>query len=210
MDKKKIDAFWSARTDIKDPRLATNYRKDGRLACDVALVEKFIVGKARLLDLGAGTCTLSQQFIDRAEKITVVEKFSSFLEQVPEHPKLHKICADVSDFFVDEKFDIILLFGVVNFLDEDEEERLYGACSSMLESGGHFIVKNQCGIEEDVIVDSFSDELKAHYHARYPSVSSQLLRLSKFFNVSVVDVYSSDINRWGNTHFYAFVCKHLA
>ncbi len=67
-------------------------------------------------------------------------------------------------------------------------------------------MKNQCGVACEVIVDSFSAELGAHYHARYPAVEQQRKLLEQSFAVKVVDIYPPAINRWSNTHFYAFVC----
>ena len=207
MDKGKIDSFWTARTKIEDPRIATNYRDDGRLEYDIALVEKHLTQDARILDLGAGTCTLARRFLDTCEQVVAVDKFDAFFGKVPEHPKLRKIRADVSDFSIDETFNLILLFGVVNFLSSNEERRLYGSCAKMLGQGGTFIVKNQCGVREDVVVDSYSEELGAHYYANYPAVDGQRERLSEYFKVELLDIYPAELNRWENTHFYAFVCS---
>jgi predicted TPR repeat methyltransferase len=160
-----------------------------------------------MLDLGAGTCTLSGHFLENCREIVAVEKFSAFLEKAPDHPKLRKICADVANFSIDEVFDLILLFGVVNFLSLEEETLLYRSCATMLEDGGRFIVKNQCGVSEEIIVDSYSEELRAHYHARYPAVVTQQERLSEFFDVEILDIYPKELNRWGTTHFYAFICR---
>lgn len=210
MDKGKIDSFWITRTKIEDPRIATNYRDDGRLAYDIALVEKHLPESAKILDLGAGTCTLSRHFLGSCKGIVAVDKFDAFLEKAPDHPKLRKICADVADFSVDETFDLILLFGVANFLSSDEERQLYRSCAKMLREGGVLIVKNQCGVRNDVIVDSYSEELDAHYYANYPSVDRQRERLLECFEVEMLDIYPAELNRWENTHFYAFVCSGKA
>jgi cyclopropane fatty-acyl-phospholipid synthase-like methyltransferase len=210
VDQHKIDAFWNARAAIADRRLATNFRDDGRLAFDTALVQKFLPPDARILDLGAGTCTLSQQFLSQSGEIVAVDKFAAFLDNAPAHPKLRKICADVASFSMNEQFDMILLFGVVNFLSPAEESQLYRSCAAMLADGGHFIVKNQCGVDDEVIVDSYSEELKAHYHARYPAVEEQQACLAEHFEVELLDIYPADLNRWESTHFYAFICNERA
>jgi spermidine synthase len=205
--KEKINDFWLSRASITNPRIATNYREDGRLEYDIALVSKHIKKGAKILDLGAGTCTLSSAFVDEAERILAVDKFSHFLALSPKHPKLVTYCSDVVDFKCNETFDLILLFGVVNFLDEIEEKRLYENCFTMLKNDGVFIVKNQCGVKDEVIIDTYSDELKANYYARYPFVESQQAQLSSFFNVERLDIYPKKMNLWDNTHFYAFIAK---
>lgn len=207
MDKRKVDDFWSARTRIEDPRIATNYRIDDRLALDIALVSKYVEDDCRILDLGAGTCTLACSFLDRSGVVVAVDKYREFLDNAPAHPKLQRVCSDIVDFTSAEKFDVILLFGVVNFLSPEEEARVYRRCAEMVSPGGYVLVKNQCGLAADVVVDTYSDELSSHYHARYPSVESQTGRLRELFDVSVEDIYPPALNRWENTHFFAFICS---
>lgn len=207
IDKNKINAFWSARTKVEDRRLATNYRDDGRLGYDTELVKKYVKHNSSILDLGAGTCTLTAPFLDiPIEKVVAVDRYEGFLNKVPDHPLLTKICADVAQFYSTQIFDLILLFGVVNFLSHDEELSLYESCSKMMAEDSVFIVKNQCGIANEVLIDKFSEELGTHYHARYPHFEDQFSKLSTFFKVELVDIYPNEINRWEDTHFYAFIC----
>jgi 2-polyprenyl-3-methyl-5-hydroxy-6-metoxy-1,4-benzoquinol methylase len=207
MDKQKIDQFWSARTQIADPRLASNYRDDGRLQIDSQFVIERISEPGRVLDLGAGGCTLANSLLPYAAEVVAVEKYGGFLEKVPDLPRLKKLQSDVVDYYDESKYEMILLFGVVNFLSDDEQSQLYSNCARMLASDGTFIVKNQCGINEEVVVDRFSDELGCDYHARYPSVQTQRDLLTQKFAVEVVDIYPEELNRWETTHFYAFVCR---
>jgi spermidine synthase len=208
MDKQKIDQFWQSRTAIEDPRLATNYRNDGRLNVDFEFVRRYLPDARRILDLGAGSCTLTQLLLPFTGHITAVDMVAGFFDRVPSDPKLTTHCADVATYLTPEKFDGILLFGVVNFLTQAEEQLLYKNCSEMLEFEGVFLVKNQCGMENEKIVDRFSEELACDYHARYPWVRDQEKKLEEFFQVETVDIYPSEINRWPDTHFYAFVCTH--
>lgn len=207
MNKEKIDKFWASRTKIEDPRLATNYRQDGRLSYDIKFVSKFLPQNAKILDLGAGTCTLSSTFLEQVDEIIAVDKFAEFLAKAPEHPRLKKVCDNVANFLVNKKFEIILLFGVVNFLTAKEELAVYKSCQAMLSDKGVLLVKNQCGIEKEILIDNYSEELNEHYHARYPFLADQIHSLSKFFKVDTIDVYPSTLNRWSNTHFYGFVCQ---
>jgi SAM-dependent methyltransferase len=207
LDKHKINAFWNARTRVADPRLATNYRDDGRLAIDVALVSQHLHENSLILDLGAGTCTLSKELLPLARRVVAVEKFPDFLAAAGDPPNLDKVCCDVTEFETTDIFDAILLFGVANFLTPEEEHALYSRCRQMLRPQGVFIVKHQCGTQDEVIIDRFSQELGTHYHARYPSLAKCIARLSELFAVEVIDIYPPAINRWSDTHFYAFVCR---
>ncbi|AMV31368.1 Methyltransferase domain protein [Pirellula sp. SH-Sr6A] len=207
MDLQKIQDFWQARTKVEDPRLATNYRNDGRLQIDVNFITERLTPDARILDLGAGTCTLAQELLPMASRIIAVDKFEGFLNRAPIDAKLDTVCGDAATFLIDMQFDAILLFGVVNFLTVEAEETLYQNCASMLADDGVFIVKNQCGIEREIIVDKFSEELQCNYHARYPFVDNQFTSLSQHFVTQQFDIYPNHINRWADTHFYAFECR---
>ncbi len=208
LDKARIDSFWQERTRVADARIATNYRDDGRLQLDYALARSHITAESRVLDLGAGTCTLSALLESEVASVLAVDKYQDFLKHAPKTKKFSTQCADVTEFRSSDTFDLILLFGVVNFLTVDEETELYQRCLAMLDSGGTFIVKNQCSVSEELVVDKFSEELNSHYHARYPAFQRQYEQLSRLFSVTAVDIYPPEINRWEDTHFYAFVCSH--
>ncbi|XZE45065.1 class I SAM-dependent methyltransferase [Pirellulaceae bacterium SH467] len=209
MDLQKIQDFWQARTKVADPRLATNYRNDGRLQIDVDFITERLPPHAHILDLGAGTCTLAQELLPIASRIIAVDKFEGFLNRAPIDAKLETVCSDAATFLVDMRFDAILLFGVVNFLTVEAEASLYKNCATMLAADGVFIVKNQCGIEKEIVVDKFSEELQCNYHARYPSVENQQGLLSQHFDTQLFDIYPNHINRWSDTHFYAFECRKV-
>lgn len=208
MDTSKIDKFWSARQAIADPRTATNYRNDGRLELDIALVEKYRPSSGRYLDLGAGTGTLTGHFLETFEETVAVDKWPGFLSQMPAHPRLAVVAEDIASYSAEpNSFDLITLFGVMNFVPAEKEDELLGRWATLLTPTGVFIAKHQCGITDEVLVDKPSEELGAWYHARYPYVQSEVEKMSRWFEVELIDPYPPEINRWPNTHFYAFVCR---
>jgi hypothetical protein len=175
----------------------------------VDFVSRYLPPEAKILDLGAGTCTLLVEFLDRVQKIVAVEKYAEFLDRAPKHPCLIKLCSDVVDFSSKEIFDAVLMFGIVPYLNVEEERKVYKSCLRYIGDNGVLLVRHQCGVNESVIVDSYSAELKAHYHARYPSVAEQTALLAEFFNVEVSDIYPAELNRWANTHFFAYICRRF-
>jgi cyclopropane fatty-acyl-phospholipid synthase-like methyltransferase len=207
MNKAKVDAFWRSRLTLADPRIATSFRRDGRLQYDLQLVTEHLPPGAHVLDLGAGTCTLATALLDCVASVVAVDKYAEFLSHAAPDPRLHTVQADVVEFMSRDRFDVILLFGVVNSLDTDDETQLYGHCRDMLSAGGVVLVKHQCGLREPVIIDKYSEELGGHYHARYPAVDEQAALLGRFFEVHVLDMYPDAINRWPDTRFFAFVCR---
>jgi 2-polyprenyl-3-methyl-5-hydroxy-6-metoxy-1,4-benzoquinol methylase len=210
MDKAKLDAFWHSRLRVPDARLATNFRNDGRLQDDLEFVTRHLPPGAQILDLGAGTCTLSTKLLDRVHSVVAVDKYAEFLDRVAPHPRMRKVQADVVDFTSLDRFDVILLFGVVNSLDTDEEAVLYAHCREMLAPDGVFLVKHQCGIRETVMIDNYSEEIGGHYYARYPAVDEQTALLRRYFDVEVAHIYNDTINRWPSTRFFTFLCRSNA
>lgn len=207
LDKNKIDSYWESRAVITDPRMASSWDGGARLYHDVEFCKKHLVQGGRLLDLGAGSCTLSHQLLDHCREATAVEKVPGLLKMAPFSSKLTTFCSDLSEFDSDKSFDTILLFGVVNYLQPEEEIGLYEKCNRLLSVNGVLIVKNQCGVEREVVVDKYSVEIGADYHARYPSFQDQLNYLRLFFRVECYDIYPSACNPWPDTHFYGFVCR---
>lgn len=207
LDKQKIDAYWQSRAEISDARVASSWDDGTRLRYDVSFCQKHMIKGGLLLDLGAGSCTLTQQLLPECQAAVAAEKVAGLLAKAPPCPGLTTICTDLNAFESSLLFDTILLFGVVNYLNPNEECALYKKCQRLLRPGGVFIVKNQCGIEQEVVVNKFSEQIGADYHARYPFVQEQMQNLSAYFAVTCHDIYPPACNPWPNTHFYAFVCQ---
>jgi hypothetical protein len=71
--------------------------------------------------------------------------------------------------------------------------------------GGRMIVKHQMGLTEDVIVDTFSQELRQNYYSEYRSLENETALVSSagFDDLRTTDIYPDSFNRWGNTRFMA-------
>jgi SAM-dependent methyltransferase len=212
MDKKKsfVKQFWENRAHKVDhPRIATHFRIDDASDFDYSLVKKLCTPSTILLDLGAGTCHLSIRLSPFAKEILAVDYIEDFLAMQNLPDNITTIVSDISEFETTGTFDIILLFGVLNYFFEDSEVlALYEKCKSLLNRNGVLIVKHQCGTKKNELIDHYSEELESGYLALYRHVDLDSLLLEKVFNdVEVVDVYPPRLNRWDNTHFHAFVCR---
>ena len=208
LDKTKIDAFWKSRTEIDNPRIATHYKQDDTHEYDLVLIRKYLKPTTHLLDMGCGTCFLSNQLIGDVAHIVAVDKYKEFLQHAVSSPKIETIASDLLNYSDDRKYDVIIMFGVANFFNDAELMKLYSFCASHLSDEGVFIVKHTCGIQEDVVIDNYSEQIGQHYHAIYRLDSREQKMLeSVFSDVCKVDIYPERLNPWPNTHFYAFVCK---
>lgn len=177
---------------------------------DIDFVRQFTGRSKYLLDLGAGTGLLINPLIEEFGRITAVEKYPQFSRFITRANHLELIDADLNEFETSEMFDLITIFGVMNFFNRAEALRLYRKAANWLKSDGILILKHQMGVKEDVLVDGHSEELGAHYYSEYRWVrhEMQLLTEAGFCVEEPFDIYPPTFNRWQNTHFFALVCRH--
>lgn len=206
--RERMDAFWRARTRVADPVLSTHFKRDGTHERDFAFIRSWVRPGSQVLDLGAGTCIVSSRIADLGASVLAVDKFPEFLAAAPAHPRLETCSADLLEFATERRFDAVLLFGVMNYFSADEAAVLYRRCAEWLSPGGVVLVKHQCGVEGDVVVDKFSEQIGSHYLAFYRHVGREETLLAGVFeSVRVEDVYPAELNPWPDTHFYAFVAQ---
>lgn len=177
---------------------------------DINFVRPFAGAWKHLLDLGSGTGLLINPLVNEFGRITAVEKYPQFSRFISPVPHLELIEADLNEFETSGKFDLITIFGVMNFFNRTEALRIYKKAMRWLKSDGVLILKHQMGIQEDILVDGYSEELGTHYYSEYRWVRHEmdLLAEAGFCVEEPIDIYPPEFNRWTNTHFYALVC-HL-
>lgn len=208
INKAKVDQFWSRRAkNISDERIATHFKRDDSHIFDLRLVEKYITTKSAVLDLACGTCYIANRLVDKVKFIKAVDKFGEFLKFAKKVDKLVTVEADIAEFKDSQKYDVILLFGIMVFFDEKATVAIYKKCRNLLAKNGTLIVKHQCGVGQDVVINHYSPQIGDHYHAVYKHLDYDISLLSRYFKVEIVDIYPPRLNPWQNTHFYAFVCK---
>lgn len=209
IDGGKIDRFWEARSRQSAVEAARFHPEF--TSYDLALIEPHLIGGASVLDLGCGTCALANAIAARETvHVHAVDKYPGMLDFADKRSNLSTEVADAVGYGGDRRFDVILLFGVINSIpDADDRMQMYRTLREMLRQGGKLIVKSQFGIAEEVLVDAYSQDLGMDYAAVYPRVDDEEERLKRLFSVSRIDPYPAEYNRWSNTHFYAFLCvKH--
>jgi hypothetical protein len=108
-----------------------------------------------------------------------------------------------------KQYDIITMFGILHYFNEEEAKHIYSKYINFLDDNGHLIVKQQFGVTEDVTVSGYSEELKENYYSQYRHIEKEKTGLEKigYKNVEVFDIYPTECNRWDNTHYYAIVAN---
>lgn len=206
MDKKTISKFWNSRGLIKDNYEAARNGIDERLKYDMELLEKNLKKNDNVLDLGCGTGIIANVIVDKVQRITAVDFIEEFVSRI-KHPKIDAICKEIMKFETNEKFDVIIIFGVFNYLEVHEVKKLCKKLQNWVKQDGIIIIKHQCGLNEDITVDNYSKKLQCKYLATYRKLTKEIMLLKNYFNVDVKDIYPKGMNIWDNTHHYAFICK---
>lgn len=209
LSRRAIDNFWGKRAKIKDPRIATHFKADDTHVYDLKLIHQYCHPQSKVLDVACGTCYLANELVNDVAYIKGTDKFGEFLRYCHVSDKLVVEQADILTYQDDKKYDLILMFGIVMYFSDEDTEKIYQKYRALLKPGGLLIVKHQCGIMEDVIIDKYSEAIGDHYQAVYKSVSKDENLLKKYFpSVQVIDIYPARLNPWPNTHFYAFICQN--
>lgn len=202
----KIEMFWRKRAQMNDQYTSARLYNDERLNYDLKLIKGYLTNASYVLDLGCGSCIITNEIESIVQHITAVDKYGDFFRFCIKSNKIKTIQADIVDFKIQQEYDLILIFGVNNYITAQQAQNVYNNCFNMLKNNGILIVKHQMGEVEDVFVDNYSDDLECWYTAEYRSVSNEKTMLEQAgFIVEVKDIYPPEMNRWENTHFYALI-----
>jgi trans-aconitate methyltransferase len=200
--------FWLSRTAVQGPR-AARFHGDHDAYDLAAIAEHGGERTERVLDLGCGTCVVPNLIVDRLGwRVHAVDYVPEFLTHALDDPRITTEAGDVRSYRSDETYDLILLLGVINYLDAGERRDLYARCAAMLTAGGALLVKAQLGVHETVEVDTFSEQVGARYRAKYPHLDGEVALLDEAFaGVTVTDPYPAAFSRFDNTHFHHLVAR---
>jgi cyclopropane fatty-acyl-phospholipid synthase-like methyltransferase len=206
IDTKLVQEFWRLRAQEEDSRWTSKLYLD----FEINTVKQLHQNKSsmRILDLGSGSGSLSRHLTNQRDKLTAIDFEPSFQRFFLNENRFNFIHGKVDQFISKEKYDLILLFGVVTHLNESEESATYKNMAYMLGDSGVVVVKNQCSDSEEFIFNGFSRDLGVNYSARYPNINEQKNRLQKYFaNVEIL-MYPEWSKKYPNSSHFMFICKN--
>jgi SAM-dependent methyltransferase len=196
----KIKDFWINRA-IQEKFLWRDL-----LDLNFSLIKKHITPGCSVLDVGAGDGSLSLKMIEHgAGKVVAIDYVGKYLKNL--HPNIEPVVDDIMNYNTNTKFDLIIVFGVMNFFDATEAVMLYKRMAGWLKESGVMIIKHQCGKLEDKIVDKYSEELDSHYIAHYRSVDHEIKLMTPAMPDGLLltgDPYPEEYNKWPDTAFKVF------
>ena len=176
---------------------------------DVAFIRSYADSKASWLDLGSGTGLSLNPLLEFFGDVVAVEKYPEFSRFIQARENLTLITSDLLTLQLKTNFDLVTVFGVMNFFSDAEAVSLYRKIAGWVKPHGKLLVKHQMGIDGDVEVDAYSDELGSNYFSHYRGLKKEqrMLEEAGFSVTNVFDIYPKEFNRWDSTHFYAIECS---
>lgn len=174
---------------------------------DARFILSYAEPEMNLLDVACGPGLILNKIVHKLRRIVAIDKFPEFTDCIACKDLIEIVHCDIRHFETQERFDLITMFGVMHYFTKDEATGIYTQYQKLLAPHGKLVIKNQFGVDDDVVVDGFSEELQKKYFAEYRSIQAevQLLKNIGFNSVEVTDIYPPECNRWDNTHYYAIV-----
>jgi SAM-dependent methyltransferase len=176
---------------------------------DANFILKYTNKHSVVLDLGSGTGLVINKIYKKINYILAIEPFKEFTNFIIKTPKIKIINENILNFKSHEKFDLITIFAVVQYFNQNEIIKIYTKCRNNLKNNGKLIIKGQFGVKDDVLISGYSDELKTDYYSQYRHLKKEINILKKigYKNIKSIDIYPPECNRWNNTHFYAITAE---
>ena len=205
----KSELYWkNLSAKITDPTQTKNKRPDtSDLERDFIL--EYFNREDDIIDIGSGSGLIINKLYDKVSSIVAIEKFEGFSKYIVESPNVLVINADLKDFKIRRQYDGVLCTGVSQCFSLKEMTPIYKNMFAMLKQSGYFIMRMHCGLNEDVIVDGYSEELNTNYFASYRKLDSEIqtLKDTGFKDIQTFDIFPDTLNVWENTRHFMFVAK---
>ena len=204
LDKELIKDFWSVQS-LRDTNRWTNRSMIEFETSYLRSYLKSYVEPVSLLDLGSGSGYLSRTVLRTADRLIAVDFEPNFQRFFDPTDNQYFQNHNVVNFLSSDRFDLILLFGVVTHLTAEEEVRVFSNIKSMLKKSGMAVIKHQVSRGTEIFLDTNSEELGCRYQARYPSHSIQTKKLTDTFGFCHIITYPEIFNKFPETMHVAYV-----
>ena len=193
-DKKIAEEFWRDRASKGESRWTTS----SFLEFETRILQGILPPEPiTILDLGCGSGQLSKVVKRPKDRLIAVDNQRNF-ERFFAFQNTKFLECDITTYKFDEQIDLILLFGVINYLTDNDISELFNSISSSPYTNFQLVIKAQFALEKEFSFDKFSDELNFQYSARYPNFENFMNILSVFDkDIEVID-YPSELQKRDN------------
>lgn len=145
-----VDDFWLKQSRVEDRYIASRFHKNDRLIYDAEYVKRFATKESNVLDLGCGTGLMEDVIYDAVGQITAIDRFPEFLKQTNSYQNVEYLCFEVEKYCDRRQYDLIIMWGLTMYLDDEAMQRTIANCKTMLRDQGVLLIKNQWGINDRV------------------------------------------------------------
>jgi len=184
MSREKTKNFWLNRAKVHNvprPESQVNFKSDPKTAdlyvqSEIAVINDLLTlsSKDILVDLGAGNGRFSLLFAPKVHKVITVEYIEDFAQAIVQQAKnlgyanIEVINAPAENFCREDFADIVFVSGLLHYLDQEQYGLTIKNISKTLKPGAILFMRETISVlENEFIVDKFSEELGAHYYSIY-------------------------------------------
>lgn len=194
LNKETVKNFWRARAEYGESR----WTSKELLEFERKYLDTFLPpSPITILDIGSGSGQVSKSIKRLGDKLIAVDQEVGF-EKFFVDQDMEFIHSDAADFKFEKQAELILLFGVINYLTDQEISDVFNRIASLPNQDFQFIVKAQFAINKDYEFDKFSSELDFQYSARYLKFESFLDSLQIFNKKLEIIEYPPTFNKRDN------------
>jgi len=184
LTRERVKEFWYERaksTNIPRMESQVNFESNAEMAdlrvhAEICIVEKELpINRSdTIVDLGAGNGRFSMLFAPKAKKVIAVEyidDFAAYISREAERANYKNIevintCAE--DYCQESVADIIFVSGLLHYLDSEQfKKTVKNIYKTLKHSGRLFLRETVSVLENEFIVDKFSEELGTYYYSLY-------------------------------------------
>lgn len=151
----KTARFWEARGRIDSKGHVTLMAEHARYtafihARELAVLERLVEPSSRVLDVGCGTGRLAVAIAPRCREVVGIDVAASLIERARDAGRVltnvtfHHHAAERP--FSYGTFDLVMLSGVLNYLDDADAARALTQCVASLAPTARLYMRNNCGV----------------------------------------------------------------
>lgn len=153
-----------------------------RSAHEMGRIEPLVVGQRRelaVLDVGCGTGRWAERLAPHCARYVGIDFCEAFLEssralvaglEQPARFRFQRVdlSQPMPQTLAADRFDAILMAGVLIYLNDDDARRVLDTLAGMLAPQGRLYLREPLGVHERLTLkEHFSDDLSAHYSSVY-------------------------------------------
>jgi len=226
MTREEIKTFWLERAKVKDvPRSESlvNFLSDAQIAdlyikTEIALIEDKFKLKSNdvVADIGAGNGRFSLLFAPKVKKVIAVEFISDFAASIEQQAKkmqfenIEVLNMPAEEFCRENYASVVFVSGLLNNLDSEQYHRTLENIQKTLQHGGVLFLRETISVlDDEFIVDKFSEELGTHYCSKYRTSRQHIEAFTEYgFKLVEYSPFFEDgsiLNKRLETRLYYFI-----